>query len=273
MMALSCRKFGFMGLVMASLATPVRAEPLTVYAAGSLKAAVGDVAEAYTARFADPVTTTFAASGLLRKRIEAGERPSVFLSANMRHPTTLQDEGITAGPVVLFARNRLCALAQPESVVTPQSLLDTLLRDDVRLGTSTPKADPSGDYAFELFAKAEQQVPGAQARLEAKALQLTGGETSEKAPEGRNTYAWVMAERRADIFLTYCTNAALAQRDVPSLRIVSIPDALSVGADYGLIVIGETEPSAWRFAAFVLSPEAQEILAGYGFAVGGLKAE
>ena len=45
----------------------------------------------------------------------------------------------------------------------------------MKLGTSTPKADPSGDYAFEVFRKAEAIKPGAQAALEKKALQLTGG--------------------------------------------------------------------------------------------------
>jgi molybdate transport system substrate-binding protein len=33
--------------------------------------------------------------------------------------------------------------------VTPTSLLDRMLDSSVKLGTSTPKADPSGDYAWE----------------------------------------------------------------------------------------------------------------------------
>ena len=41
-------------------------------------------------------------------------------------------------------------------------------------------------------------------------MQLTGGPDSDPAPEGRNTYAWVMESDRADLFLTYCTNAVLA---------------------------------------------------------------
>jgi ABC-type molybdate transport system substrate-binding protein len=47
------------------------------------------------------------------------------------------------------------------------------LRSDVRVGTSTPVADPSGDYAFALFRRAEELAPGARAKLESKALQLT----------------------------------------------------------------------------------------------------
>ena len=131
--------------------------------------------------------------------------------------------------MAVFARNQLCALAREGLKVTPATLLDTLLDPAVRVGTSTPKADPSGDYAFALFAKAEAHKPGARAALEAKALQLTGGPTSEKAPAGRNQYGWVMESGKADVFLTYCTNAILARKEVASLQIVQIPPELNVG--------------------------------------------
>ena len=101
--------------------------------------------------------------------------------------------------------------------------LDALLRPDLRVGTSTPKADPSGDYAWALFEKAEKLRPGSFALLSGKALQLTGGAQSEKAPEGTNQYGWVMAGKKADLFLTYCTNAVLARKEVPALRIVRVP--------------------------------------------------
>jgi ABC-type molybdate transport system substrate-binding protein len=152
--------------------------------------------------------------------------------------------------------------------VTPATLLDTLLDPSVRLGTSTPKADPSGDYAFALFAKAEARKPGARAALEAKALQLTGGPASEKAPAGRNPYAWVMESGKADIFLTYCTNAVLARKELASLQIVQIPPELNVGAEYGLIVLKDAPPSATQLARFILGEEGQAILTNYGFGRG-----
>lgn len=113
--------------------------------------------------------------------------------------------------------------------VDSASLLQVMLGDDIRVGTSTPKADPSGDYAFQVFEKAGALVDGATEKLKAKALKLTGGKDSEKAPEGRNTYGWVMESDKADIFLTYCTNALLARGEVPDLAIVQLPDDLSGG--------------------------------------------
>jgi molybdate transport system substrate-binding protein len=259
------------GLV--TLASPaVAADALSLYAAGSLKEALTDVAEAYEEAYGMPVETEFAASGLLRERIEGGERPDVFASANMAHPQALMAKGM-GGPVALFARNRLCALVQPDLEVETASVLEVMLRDDVVLGTSTPKADPSGDYAWQLFEKADALRPGSFAKLDAKALKLTGGPDSAKAPEGRNSYGWVMEEGKADLFLTYCTNARLAAAEIPWLKTVQPPDALAVGADYGLIVLNTDRPEAWRLAMFILGPDGQAVLDDYGFTVGGAPAE
>lgn len=239
--------------------------------AGSLKAALTDVAKAYEDAYGTPVELEFAASGLLRERIEGGEQADVFASANMAHPQALMAKGL-GGPVALFARNRLCAIAQPEIEVSTATLLDSMLDEEIRIGTSTPKADPSGDYAWQVFEKADALRPGAFATLDAKALQLTGGPDSAKPPEGRNTYGWVMEQDRADLFLTYCTNAVLAQKEVPDLQIVALPEELSVGADYGLLV-RDGAPNAWRLALFILAPEGQGILVDYGFTSGALPRE
>ena len=105
----------------------------------------------------------------------------------------------------------------------------------------------------------------AKTTLETKALQLTGGPESAKPPKDRNPYAWVMENKQADVFLTYCTNAVLAQKEVPSLKIVDLPPELAVGADYGLLVLKDANSAAAPLAEFILSPEGQAILTGYGF--------
>lgn len=240
------------------------ADSLTLYAAGSLKAALSDIAVSYEKNHNTKIITKFGPSGLLRKAIEEGETPDVFASADMTHPGKLASSG-WGGPVVLFTRNRLCVLAQPGLEVTTDNLLSTLLNEKIRVGTSTPKADPSGDYAWELFNKAEKIKEGNFKILSTKALQLTGGPDSEKAPEGLNPYGWVMSEKKADVFLTYCTNAVSAQKEVQALKIIKINEALSVGADYGLIVRKGASDGAFQFAGYIVSLEGQKILGGYGF--------
>jgi len=262
----------FFSLLAFSLPWSASAEPLNLYAAGSLKSAMGAIAASYEKIYGTAITTKFGPSGLLTKAIEEGEAADVFASANMGHPEKLAAGG-WGGPVVLFARNQLCALAQPGVDVTTDNFLDTLLSKDVRVGTSTPKADPSGDYAWELFKKADAVMAGSFATLSGKALQLTGGPDSPKAPEGVNQYGWVMGDKKADVFLTYCTNAVLAKKEVPDLKIVRIPGDLSVGADYGMIVRNGAPPEAWRLAMFILSPDGQKVLKEYGFEAAAVPEE
>ena len=236
-----------------------------LHAAGSLRGALTDIAAAFEAAGGASVRATYGPSGTLRDAIAAGEPAHVFASANMEHPQSLAQAGRSEA-VTMFARNRLCALVRPGLAVTPDTLLDTMLRDDVTLGTSTPKADPSGDYAFEIFARAEALKTGSRAALEKKALQLTGGASSAQPPARRNPYGWHVAEGRADIFLNYCTAAAVAVRENPGQQIVELPEALAVGADYGLTVMSGAPDAAQRFAQFILSAEGQAILVRHGFA-------
>ena len=75
----------------------------------------------------------------------------------------------------------------------------------------------------------------------------------------------LVAEGKADIFLTYCTNAVVAKKENAGQQIVPLPDTLMVGADYGLTVMADASPAAYRLAIFILSAEGQRILASHGF--------
>ena len=257
-------------MVTAVQGVPMKAEvttgaaPIELRAAGSLKAAMSDIIAAYQAQSQMSVVAQYAPSGLLLKRIQEGEKVDIFASANMKHPQALVDSG-QGEAVQMFARNQLCAVAQDTVQVTSATLLDTLLDPKIKVGTSTPKADPAGDYAWAVFAKAEAVKPNAKAALETKALQLTGGPESVKSPKDRNPYGWVMENKQADIFLTYCTNAVLAKKEVPSLQIIDLPQELAVGADYGLLVLQGANTVAKPLAEFILSTKGQAILSSYGF--------
>jgi ABC-type molybdate transport system substrate-binding protein len=252
-------------MLAAGAASSSAQEPVRLHAAGSLRAALDEVVKAYGAETGGTVTAKYGPSGLLRDEIAQGGAAHVFASANMAHPQSLMKTG-KSGPVTMFARNQLCALVRPGLAVTSATLLDKMLDPNLRLGTSTPKADPSGDYAFEAFVKADKVKAGARATLEKKALQLTGGPDSPKPPANRSLYGILVAEGKADIFLTYCTNAVLALKENPGQTSVAFPEELAVGADYGLTVVNGAPEGAQKFAAYILSPKGQAILAGFGFA-------
>jgi molybdate transport system substrate-binding protein len=239
-------------------------DPVQLYAAGSLRVALTEIAATFEAQTGIKVQAKFGPSGTLKDEIAGGARAEVFASANMDHPQALASAR-KSGPVVLFAHNRLCVLARPGVAVDTATLLDRMLDPTVKLGTSTPRADPSDDYAWEVFRKADKLRPGAFATLERKALKLVGGPDAPTAPAGRTVYGMLIAEGKADLFLTYCTNAMEAKKDVAGAQIVALPEELAVGADYGLTVIANAPPDAYRFAMLILSADGQRILAKYGF--------
>lgn len=250
--------------VKAPMTAEASGPPVQVYAAGSLREVFTAIASEHEARTGQKIVLTFGASGLLRERIEKGEPAQVFASADTDHPRRLAEQGGWQPPVV-FTRNALCALTSDKLAATPATLLATMLQPSVRVGISTPKADPAGDYAWALFGKADALQSGATARLRSKALQLTGGADSPKPPPGRGTYAWVMDQGQADVFLTYCTNAVSAQKEVPRLRIVEIPPELQVGAAYGVTVRIGAPQAADAFLRALLAPPAQAVFNRFGF--------
>jgi molybdate transport system substrate-binding protein len=257
---------GWMGLGNMSFVHAGGEGVVRLYAAGSLRPALTEVIAAFEKAQGVKVEPTFGASGLLRERLASGEQGDLFASADMGQPLALQSAG-KAGPVVLFARNRLCALVRPHLAVTSETLLATMLDSAVRLGTSTPKADPSGDYAWEVFRRAEAVRPGSREQLEAKAIKLTGGPAMPQPPPDRNVYAWHVAENRADLFLGYCTNAKAFENELPDGRVVELPPELAVGAKYGLTVL-ETAAApcaAAALALYILSNDGQQVLHEHGF--------
>ena len=235
----------------------------------ALRAALVDIARDWEAkRPASHVRFTFGASGLLKDRLEKGERADVFASANMEHPQALHAAG-RAQPVQRFARNAMCVLVGPSLDVTADKLVARMLDPALKLGTSTPQSDPSGDYAWDVFRRVEASGhPGAFAALSGKALQLTGGPQSPPPPAERSVYAALMASGQADLFLTYCTNATQALREEPTLRQVKVPPAIDVAASYGVTLLNGASSPAASFVAHLLSPRGQAVLKRHGFLAG-----
>lgn len=240
------------------------ATTVSVYAAGSLRSALTTIAHRYETRTGQHVALTFGASGLLRERIQGGADAQILASADMSQPQALADGGGWRAPVV-FARSKLCLLARNSLDVTPATVLDTLLRPGVRIGTSTPGSDPSGDYTWQLFHQADKLRPGAYATLDAKAIKLAGGREAPKVPAGQNPITWSFAQGKIDVFVSYCNSARKLQQQQPTLKVVALPSNLAVAAAYGMTVRSDAPPAARQFAATLLAAPAQQVFRANGF--------
>jgi molybdenum ABC transporter molybdate-binding protein len=240
--------------------------PLTVYAAGSTTGVLGAMLKRYEAHTGQHVELQTGPAGLMRERIEKGDRVDLFVSANMAHPQRLHEQG-QASATAVFARNRLCVYALPSVGMKTGNVLDRLLDPKVRIGTSTPKADPGGDYAQLLFDKADSVRPGATAALKAKARQVVGA-MIETAPAKPMTQAEAMVERGTDVSISYCSSRKTSSD--PSVDKVELPPELAIPADYGMAIVTTSrdpmrEAEAGKLALYLLAPETQALLRDYGF--------
>ncbi len=233
---------------------------LRLLAAGSLRAVWPALVTAFHAQTGYNVTSDFAPAGMLRQRIEQGERCDLFASANRLHPQILVQQGL-AQHSAIFAANRLCLTARRDIVTETDNWLSLLLRDDARLATSTPQCDPCGDYTWQLFDRIEQRHAGAGEKLKRKAAKLVGGTDSLPLPAGELAAKWLIEHHYADLFIGYRSYAPRLQQ-VAALQLFDIPARYNVQAEYAFAQIGDV---AQPFAAFLTSPVAQAILQAQGF--------
>ena len=249
--------------VLAASSVPAQTPSPRLYAAGSLRYALDDIIALYAARSGTRFVPTYGPSGKLREEIEKGSTPAVFASAAEQHTQTLVKAGKLRASIV-FTHNSLCLMAAPGIAMRQDALIDMLLGPALRLGTSTPGADPAGDYTWVLFRNIDKLRPGSYAKLDARAQKLTGAEVA-RDDQKDSPYVRLFQEKRADMFITYCTNAVATAKFVPGLSWARFGADVNVVGAYG---IGATEAGgkiAEEFVALVMSTEGQAILEAYGF--------
>jgi molybdenum ABC transporter molybdate-binding protein len=269
---------------LAAMAVTCRSEaqeetaPLRVYAAGSTRGVLAAIADDYTKATGQRFELTFGPAGLLLNRIQKDGGADIYVSANMAHPERLFVDGAGTRSVI-FARNRLCVTGRAELGLTRDTLLDKLLERSIKIGTSTPGADPGGDYAWQFFDRAEMVRNGAKDALIRNAHQLVGGPASPKLPAGETAIHYFFTRHEADVFIGYCSSHTKIRAetekasDLPITR-VEVPAPLAMPINYGLTILtpikeAHRREAAFRFALYLMSPDAQRRLPEYGFLAGG----
>ena len=247
-------------------------EELVLFGAGSLREAITQMAADYQAKHGGTVRTEFGPSGLMRERIERGERVDLFASADMGHPLKLREQG-RATIVAMFTRNALCAMAMPHVGLTTANFLDKLLDPSVKLGTSTPKADPSGDYTWAMFRLADTLRPGSFAVLDTKAKQIVGGALPSASANSPDPLVTALHDGVVDVFISYCSGARPRLSYLPTIHIVDIPEALRVGPEYGVALLKDAQPAATSLMLYMLSVDGQATLEQFGFRPVGLPSK
>ncbi len=224
------------------------AEPpstVTVFAAASLTAAFQTMATAFEqAHPAVKVELNFAGSPTLVQQIQQGAPADVFASADEVNMQKLVVSGEVAGVPELFAHNTLQIVVAAGNPKRITGLAD-LARPGLIIALCGPTV-PCGRYASEAFGKAGLAVPAASQELDVKGVVTK------------------VALGEADAGIVYVTDVRAAAGKVEG---VDISEAFRVVARYPIAVLknAPNRPAAEAFAAFVVSPEGQRVLATFGF--------
>ncbi|QPC95445.1 substrate-binding domain-containing protein [Mesorhizobium sp. INR15] len=236
---------------------------ILIYAAGSLRSVLPVLISAFSEMTGVQIETRHGPAGLLRERIESGERPDIFLSANFAHSARLAEQGLAMPPVV-FARNTMAAVVRRDAGFTTANFIDRLLDPAIGIATSTQSKDSSGDYAWAIFRRAEKLRHGSFAILDAKAQHLVGGSEMANAAGRYDPIMAALAAGTVHVFLGYRTGLGLAEA-TQGVKIVKIPANLNVVPEYALAALKDCSLAGMAFALFIVSAAGQKLLRNFGF--------
>jgi len=237
-------------------------QSVQIFAAGSLRGVVTGLAAEAGPALGVQLQPSFGGSGAMRERIEQGESPDLLLSADLGSPRKLEAQGRTVVPPIAFARNRMCIVSRRSAGITAANLIDRMLAASVRVKTSTPIADPSGDYAWSIFKKIEALRPGAEAILQRKAQASMNLVAKPETPT-QSAAAALFATHAIDLSITYCSGSGALEQELPELTSLPVPPELDPHPVYGVAVLS-MKPEALRLALFLLSEKGQAIIAKAG---------
>ncbi len=237
-------------MVFVLFAAPVLAGDLNVSAAMSLREAVTELSNTFSAK--NPgvrIQNNFAASGALAKQIETGAPADVFFSANVKWMDFLVEKGlIDKRYTTVVAYNVLVFVGKPD--LKAKTMQDLVKLEKIAVGS--PKSVPAGDYAVQAIKKA-----GIEKQLEGKLVM------------GKDVRECLMYADRGEVTgaFVYKTDAEQMAKNVKILFIV--PQELYPRVTYplGITAAGAKKPEAVAYFKFAQSPEGKKILAKHGFVV------
>jgi molybdate transport system substrate-binding protein len=240
------------GLALALLAAPLRAQDLIVSAAASLSDAFPPIGQAFESTHPGThVIFNFAASGTLLQQIVQGAPADVFASADETTMEQAQTQSlINPATRADFAANTLVLILPATSKLLPKSLDELLGPAWNRIAIGNTASVPAGRYAKQAL-----DMAGIGVRLENK---LVPGESVRQVL----TY---VARGEVDAGFVYATDAATARDKVRVA--LTLPTQTPIRYPIAQVAASRHPELAGAFIAEVRSATGRASLLRYGFAV------
>ncbi|HEX6291053.1 MAG TPA: molybdate ABC transporter substrate-binding protein [Herpetosiphonaceae bacterium] len=231
---------------------------LNVFAAASLAEAFGEIGRRFDAASGAQTSFNFAGSQQLAQQIAQGAPADVFASANrVQMESVIASGQVLSGTQRAFAHNRL-VVVHPRDNPARITRLEDLARPGVKLVLAA-SAVPVGQYSLDFLSKASALPQYTTAYSETVLRNVVSYEENVRAVLSKV----VLGE--ADAGIVYSSD--IARDAAADVGWIDIPDELNTIASYPIATIADAPnaPLARKFVEYVLSPEAQQILAEYGF--------
>ena len=227
-----------------------QAAEITVSAAASLTNAFREVGQAYERRYPGArVHFNFGGSGALLQQMAKGAPVDVFASADEETMNQAQQHGLVRADARRdFARNALVLIVPADSRLALHRVEDLAQPGVHRVAVGNPASVPVGRYSMMVLGRLKSW-PQIQPRV-------------IHAVNVRQALDYV-ARGEVDAGLVYRTDAAIMPGKVKVAATVPLPVAIRypIASTTG----SSQQVEARRFVQFVLTPEAQALLARYGF--------
>lgn len=241
----------FVGLGLMQSALPLRAD-VTVFAAASLKNALDEVGQSWSAQSRVRVVVSHAASSVLARQIEKGAPADLFISADLEWMDYLsQRKLVHEATRIRLLRNTLVLIAPQGSPVAtdlkPGLRLDALLGKG-RLSMADTESVPAGKYG-----KAALQSLGLWQQVAGKTLRTDNVRTALN----------FVARAEAPLGIVYRTDAAAE----PKVRVVAtFPAHAHPPIVYQAALLADSRKAeAAAFFAHLKSSAAAGIFSQHGF--------
>ena len=128
---------------------PTHSGKLTIATAANMQFTMKAISEAFTAQTGIPCETIISSSGKLTAQIIEGAPFDVFVSADMKYPTTLHEKGLTSEAPKIYAYGKM-VLWSMDGEVEPS--VELLKKPTVKhIALANPKTAPYGSAAIEVL--------------------------------------------------------------------------------------------------------------------------
>ncbi|MGC2080601.1 MAG: molybdate ABC transporter substrate-binding protein [Xanthobacteraceae bacterium] len=228
---------------------------ITVFAAASMKNALDDVNEAFTAKTGIKVVSSYDASSALMKQIEGGAPADAFVFADLKWMDYgVEKKVINESRRINLLGNVLVLIAGKGSKIDhvdiePGFDLAKLAAADGRIATGDVKEVPVG-----LYAKAELERLGVWPSVESK-MKMTVNVRAALACAARG---------EAPLGIVYATDAKIE----PGVKVIGVfPDNPHDPIVYPVAATVNAKPGTTQYLAFLRSAEAKSIFEDYSFSV------